>query len=81
MFAMNDLILNFAISNLNCLNITSNDLSLKCIFYKITSKMFAMNDLILNFSISILNCLNITSNDVSLKCFTLQNYIKDVSNE
>jgi hypothetical protein len=41
---------------------------LKCILYKITSKMFVMNDLISNFAISNLNCLNITSNDVSLKC-------------
>ena len=54
-------------SNLNCLNITSNDVRLKCIFYKIRSKMFVMNDLISKFAIPNLNCLNIISNDVSLK--------------
>jgi hypothetical protein len=32
----------FAISNLNCFNVTSNDISLKCIFHKITSKMFVI---------------------------------------
>jgi hypothetical protein len=65
---MNDLIKNFGISNLNCFNITSNDVSLKCIFYKITSKMSVVNGLISNFAISNLNCLNITCNDLSLKC-------------